>query len=51
MSTNTAERCVIGLDAHPDTCSAAGLSGTDAGTAEVEWVDHPIPIARLESTW
>jgi len=48
MSTRAPERCVIGLDAHPDTCSAAGLSGADAGTAEVKWVDHPIPVERLE---
>ena len=48
MSTKTAERCVIGLDAHPDTCSAAALSGADAGTAEVKWIDHPIPVERLE---
>jgi len=48
MSTSNSNRCVIGLDAHPDTCSAAALMGADAGTAEVKWIDHPIPIERLE---
>ncbi len=48
MSTSTVEHCVIGLDAHPDTCSAAGLYGQDAGTAKVKWVDHPIRVERLE---
>jgi len=48
MSTSAVECCVIGLDAHPDTCSAAGLSGAEAGTAQVKWVDHPIAVERLE---
>ena len=48
MSTSTVEHCVIGLDAHPDTCSAAGLYGADAGTAKVKWIDHPIRVERLE---
>ena len=48
MKTNTTDRCVIGLDAHPGTCSAAGLSGADAGTAEVKWIDHPIAVEGLE---
>ena len=48
MSTSSSNRCVIGLDAHPDTCSAAALSGADAGTAQVKWIDHPIPVGHLE---
>jgi transposase len=48
MSTNTVEHCIIGLDAHPDTCSAAGLYGADAGTAKVKWIDHPIRVERIE---
>lgn len=48
MNDSVIERCVIGLDAHPKTCSAAGLWGQDAGSAEVRWVDHPIPVERLE---
>ena len=50
MSASNSTRCVIGLDTHPDTCSAAALSGADAGTAEVKWIDHPIPVGRVE-TW
>lgn len=48
MSDSDTEGCVVGLDAHPKTCSAAGLFGQDAGSAEVLWVDHPIPVDRLE---
>ena len=41
---------VIGLDAHPETCTAAALSGPDAGSARVEWVDGEIAVEKL-ITW
>ncbi len=39
---------VIGLDAHPDTFTAARLQGPTPATAVVEKVFHRVPLAQLQ---
>jgi transposase len=45
---NSVER-VIGLDAHPDTFTAAILRGATPATAEVEKTCNKVPLAQLPS--
>lgn len=47
ISGGTAGR-VIGLDMHPDSFTAAALSGRNAMEADVEWVHDHLPQQRLE---
>ena len=39
---------MIGLDMHPDSFTAAALSGKNAMDAHVEWVHDHLPQERLE---
>ena len=50
MSESLVERRVIGLDVHPDTFTAAAVTGWDAVNASIQWVKGPQPMTELE-TW
>jgi len=49
MNAVTAERRVIGLDIHPDTFTAAALTGLDAVKAQIQGVSESQPMTKLES--
>lgn len=40
---------VIGFDCHPETFTAAAVSGKNPLEVKTEWLDHLIPISQLES--
>jgi transposase len=50
MNDATIEHRVIGLDVHPDTFTAAALTGLDAVKARIQWVTDDRSMTELE-TW
>src|SRR5688572_22635371 len=49
MKTNKRAKCVVGLDVHPDSFTAAIVSGATPAGAIVEKVFNKLPIQQLQA--